>query len=190
MEEVMVKAQYYQQTEIVKSTKVKTERVPPYYEIPRDSILSAENLISIILYCDYSDLCSNFSCSFRKVLAFESLDRIKKRNMNYWWMAKILRQTVECYGQCSMGDTDKDYNLINKMSGPYYCGVSVVIDMPSFNIRLSSPTSTTKQEEIAHNFCGEDGMLIQMDNPDTPQYQMLRAFNCSWLSRYKSEDER
>merc|ERR1711933_101159 len=44
--------------------------------------------------------------------------------------------------------------------------------------------------EVAIKFSGDQGIVIQLDNPNTPQYNKLRGFNCQWLSRYKEEDER
>merc|ERR1711933_164998 len=44
--------------------------------------------------------------------------------------------------------------------------------------------------EVAIKFSGDQGIVIQLDNPNTPQYNKLYGFNCSWISRYKEEDER
>eukprot|EP01083_Nonionella_stella_P197028 724654_1 len=62
--------------------------------------------------------------------------------------------------------------------------------MPSFSMRLCSPTSTSKQIEVAMKFSGSNGIILQMDNPDQWQYKYLHAFNASWVSRFKEEDER
>merc|ERR1712154_678731 len=43
---------------------------------------------------------------------------------------------------------------------------------------------------VAVKFSGDKGIVIQLDNPQTEQYWLLRGFNCSWISRYKEEDER
>ena len=100
-------------------------------------------------------------------------------------MSKTLRETVEIFGGCSY-----KYSKNGVLRGSYYCGMSVVLNIPEFNIFLCSPTSTSKQIEVAIKFSGDHGIVIQLDNPDTPQYRQLRGFNCSWLSRYKEEDER
>ena len=47
-------------------------------------------------------------------------------------MSKYLRELVEVYGQCSLGeydDDDDDYNpiFINKMTGYFYSGMSVTM---------------------------------------------------------------
>ena len=41
-------------------------------------------------------------------------------------------------------DVTEEYELVNKELGPFFCGMSRVMIMPSFSIRLNGPTSTTK----------------------------------------------
>eukprot|EP01083_Nonionella_stella_P027791 76541_1 len=65
-----------------------------------------------------------------------------------------------------------------------------VMSMPSFCMRLCSPTSTSKQIEVAMKFSGQNGIVLQMDNPGYMQHLSLHGFNASWISRYKTEDER
>eukprot|EP01084_Bolivina_argentea_P248813 416282_1 len=64
------------------------------------------------------------------------------------------------------------------------------MNMSSFNIRLCCPTSTSCTISVAIKFSGEDGIIIQLNNPPVLPYQALTGFNCSWISRYNEEDER
>eukprot|EP01084_Bolivina_argentea_P057358 104793_1 len=112
---------------------------------------------------------------------YEPVESIKKRNSIYGWMSKILRETVELFGGYSANKT---------LSGPFYSGMGVVMTIPSFNIRLCSPTSTSCTIEVAVKFSGDHGIIIQLDNPRVNPYFYLRGFNCCWISRYKEEDER
>merc|ERR1712228_880674 len=52
------------------------------------------------------------------------------------------------------------------------------------------PTSTSKHIEVAMKFSDAKGMVFAFDNPRTAQYKYLRGWNCSWISRFKEEDER
>eukprot|EP01083_Nonionella_stella_P183387 662583_1 len=104
----------------------------------------------------------------------------------YYWMSRRLRECVEIFGQCHRRDK---YILFGQCS-PFFCGMNVVLSMPSFCMRLCSPTSTSKQIEVAMKFSGKNGIVLQMDNPDMEQYWYLHAFNASWISRFKEEDER
>eukprot|EP01084_Bolivina_argentea_P085065 153774_1 len=189
---VVTKAKKYINTQIVKAIKAFERWGRPEHYDPAPFGLS--HLCAIILYCDFSDLSTNFSSTFRKMEPFETLVSIKARNSRYYWLSKILRETVEIYGQCRFGKRihqkkgRKKY--ANQLCGPYYCGMSSLIIMPGFNIRLCSPTSTSMHIEVAIKFSGREGIIIQLDNPFEPQYRSLRGFNCSWISRYKEEDER
>ena len=194
------------ETAIVKGTKAKAPGynyydnegeggIPFHYEVAVGSVLSFYHLLSLLLYTDYSDLSSTFSSSFRKTKPFETLENIKRRNSAYFWMSKHLRELVEVFGQCSFGDWDDDKGHINKMSGYFYSGMSVTMNIPSFSMRLCSPTSTSMQLSVAIKISGREGMVITLNNPKfddeiAGQYGWLRGFNCSWISRYPEEDER
>ena len=68
-----------------------------HYGIEKGTPLSIQNLISVILYCDYTDLCTDFSSTFRPIRHNEPLESIKRRNREFWWMSKLLRETVCCW---------------------------------------------------------------------------------------------
>lgn len=92
--EILAKAQQFIKTNIVKSLVLR-ERIS---HIKEDK-MSVDNLISLILYCDYSELSSDFTRSFRRLQEFELFKRIKKRNAKYWYFSKILHETVTYFGQ-------------------------------------------------------------------------------------------
>eukprot|EP01083_Nonionella_stella_P189925 703451_1 len=183
---VVVKANSYKDTDIVKQTKQgKFLTCKLHYDIAVGSILEYEHLVSVILYTDFNELSADFSASFRKASAFEPISLVKKRNRKYWWLSKMLREAVECFGCCRY---ERDTNP--GLSGPFYCGMSCVMVIPEFNIRLYSPTSTSRQIEIALKFSGANGMVLQLNNMSSGENDRLRAFDCSWISRYPGEDER
>eukprot|EP01083_Nonionella_stella_P239444 838016_1 len=62
------------------------------------------------------------------------------------------------------------------------------MSIPEFRIRLTAPTSTTMHIEVATNFSGQHGMLLQFRNRKRNYF--LTGFDCSWISRYKGESER
>jgi len=65
------------------------------------------------------------------------------------------------------------------------------MNLPSFRMRLCSPTSTTSQIEVAMKFAGSHGMILQLQTKGivSHAYAHVRAFDCSYISRY-SEEER
>ena len=131
--------------------------------------LQLQNMISLIMYCDYIALQADFTKSFR-TLSFEAWQQTKARNRNYYHWSKLLRETVRNYGQTRRG--------------PFYTGMSTVLDIPQFNIFLLSPTSTTTQLEVATKFSGEEGMILQFRNSS-----LVKGMECSWFSRYREEEE-
>merc|ERR1712113_870204 len=104
---------------------------------------------------------------------------------------KALRELVELFGQCSYGDTfDDDYKPLDALRGPFYCGMSYQMNIDSFAMRLNSPSSTSKTFAVALKFSGPEGVVFTFDNPRSePQYEYLRSFACSHISRFKEEDE-
>ena len=160
----------------MKSIKASIHLAPAHYDIEHDAPLGLDNLISVILYCDYTALCSDFSSTFRKTNPWETISNIKHRNRKYWWLSKTLRETVELF--CHWRATDT-----------YYTGMSYVMYLPSFSIRLCSPISMSVHLEVACKFSGENGLIMQL-NVTRVMQRGARAFDCSWLSRYREEDER
>ena len=184
--EIAPKAAAYHNTAYARSIKAKFQtslsdnKVPLYYGIYREKI-TISHLMSVILYCDYSKLSADFSSTFRKNGAFDTLHNMKARNSRYYWMSKLLRETVEIFGEC------RNDGLL----GPFFSGLSMVISIPNFFLRLYSPTSTSVHIEVAMKFSGDNGIIMKLDNPSgNDQCKFLRGFNCSWISRYKEEDER
>ena len=75
------------------------------------------------------------------------------------------------------------------MSGPFYCGMSFVMILPEYNIRLCGPTSTTTEMEIAHRFSGSDGIILQLNNMESISSHYVRIFSCAWISNHANEEE-
>jgi len=174
--EVLNKAQQFINTKIAKSLTEYDNGTKP---------ISLSNLMSVILYCDYTDLSSDFSSTFRRLNIFETLKQIKKRNQKYANLSKILQNTITYCGQSYLFDN----GFLSSLKGPFYCGMSIVLKMPQFQVYLLSPTSTSVHKEVATKFSGNKGMILEMDN-DKGDSQLVMGMDCSWISRYREEDER
>ena len=71
-----------------------------------------------------------------------------------------------------------------------HCGMSYVMVMPSFNISLYGPTSTSPQLSVAVKFTAGSGMILEFDNR-TGDASDAPGMDLSWISRYGAqEDER
>ena len=146
--------------------------------------ISVPSLICIILYTDYTDLATSFSSTFRMNGPFETLESVKKRNQNYYWFAKGLKQLVHSYGQ----SYKRGIGLLSALKGPFFCGLSFVLLMPAFNIKIFGPTSTSKQKEVAIKFSGDEGIIVQFDN-QKGMARCVRGFDVSFISRYGGEED-
>ena len=143
-------------------------------------------LFGIILYTDYTDLSRNFSGSFRKNSKYEPVQSVKKRNQKYYWLSRKLKEMIYCYGQSTRDKT----GLLSRLESPLFCGMSCVLNMPSFNIILYGPTSTSIHREVATKFSGDNGLIIKFD-VTKGRAIAVHGMDVSFISRYGGqEDER
>eukprot|EP01084_Bolivina_argentea_P139261 244998_1 len=181
----LLKANYCINTRKARRMRAKrATNIELHYEIKPGTRLKASNLLSVILYSDWSELCTEFSRTFRKLQIHEPLFHAKKRNAEYAIWSRILRETVELFG-CAFDDRDPE----NYLTGPFYSGVSCKMSIPQFSIRLSGPTSTSAHIEVAERFGGDDGMIMELNNNGEMNCRTLRGFSCSWVSNYTGEAE-
>eukprot|EP01084_Bolivina_argentea_P065250 118944_1 len=186
MTKVVLKSKKYIQISAVRNMKAKYQSRAQHYGIDKNTPISLQHLQSIILYTDFTRLSGVFSSTFRRAYFGEPLEKIKKRNKRFYYMSKILRETVELYG-----NTGDEYFGNIKEHGPFYCGMNRIMALPSFSIRICGPLSTSKQREIGIRFAKQEGMVLRLNNnADNYSIAHLKFFNCSFISNYKEEDER
>eukprot|EP01084_Bolivina_argentea_P248781 416225_1 len=182
--DIWLKSNQYISTDIVQNIKAEQprENATRHYNIKYGEPITVSHIMSLTLYCDFTGLCTSFSSTFRRLNPAENLTSVKQRHEKYWWMSKFMREAVEIYG--------KEYIGANSITGPFFTGLSYVMVMPAFSIRLNGPTSTTKNLQIANNFAKDNGMIIMLNNQHFGGGYFQRFFNTCWLSKYKEEDER
>eukprot|EP01084_Bolivina_argentea_P095520 171717_1 len=183
---ILTKVKEFMRTESVKKLKAYNDKSNGYiialnYEIEHEAPVLERHLVSLFLYTDCTKLCTHFSATFRAINTFETLSSMRARNAKYWWMSKSLREMVELYGE-------SQFPFRGGLEGPYFCGVSIVMPLPEFEVRLCGPSSTSYQMTVALNFAGEKGMVVQLNN-NVNNHGFLSGFRCSWLSNFKEEDE-
>eukprot|EP01084_Bolivina_argentea_P304144 525189_1 len=99
-QKVIGKANEWIHTEKIKKIKAKwsVSSQAKDYGVKENEQISYQHLQSVILYTDFSELCTSFSSTFRPMYFGESIESIKKRNRYYFHLSKTLRETVECFG--------------------------------------------------------------------------------------------
>jgi len=188
-DEILVKANQYINTNMVKYMRISTEKHNDEFGIAEGTKISKDNLVAILLYTDYTELSGDFTSTFRKHSPFESLSAVKARNQKYWWWSKILLETVQIYGdEHSPRFKRARISIAVREVSTFYSGMSIVLHMPQFNILLLSPTSTSIHIEVAMKFSGQSGIIIEFKTDQVGQ--LTKSFNVSWLSRYPEEEER
>ena len=172
---------YLKDIEFKASQYIKSETAKSMVYDPEGLNLAAkvEHLIAIICYTDFTALSSDFTRTFRKISPYESREQVQKRNGKYWYWSKYLRDAVWKYGLW----------YERGLRGPFYTGMSWKMNMPQFTIYLVSPTSTSVHIEVALKFASRSGIIIEFDNPENTS-SGAKCIDCSWISRYKEEDER
>ena len=176
--EVLIKAKHYMDTQLIKSIPVAPLDI---YGSSKDDKITKQHVISIILYCDYSELSSDFGTSHRKSSPFEPLSITKHRHQKYWWWSKLLLQSVHAHGI--------DNYFPRDLKGPFFTGMSFMMTLPQFHIKLLSPTSTSVHIEVAIKFSGQQGIILEFNNR-FGMSQHTKAFDVSAISRFPEEDER
>ena len=78
------------------------------------------------------------------------MNQSKKGIQKFGIKIKCLRETIECYGTYGYSNLAKQYENLQK--GPYFTDVNDVIPISQFSLHLYSPTSTSKDIEVALKF--------------------------------------
>lgn len=186
---ILTKAKQYLQTREIKSlTPHELGYYLLKYGISKDDHIKLEHITALILYCDFTAYCTEFSSTFRRITSVETIEQAKKRNSRFWFQSKYFREIVECFGSHNA----EDFLSGRKTeSGPFFTGLDVVLAVPEFSIRLCSPTSTSMHVSVSLNFSKRSGMIIELNNPqEDRRSSVLSFFDVSWISRFPDEDER
>ena len=177
MEFVELKASKY-----MKSKRIKWKRSRGYTELAKRTPVTKEHIFAIILYCDFSKLCTAFSATFRQQNVFETMESVKQRHSHFAVFGRLL---VELVWEFGVDGTERRGNE----KGPFFCGLNCVLNIGSFAITLKGPCSTSTQREVAVNFAKSNGIILKLDN-DTDGGSLQQCFDCSWISNYFEEAER
>ena len=150
-----------------------------YYDLVLFSPLLIPHICSLLFYTNFTELSYNFSSSFRAISFNESVKEIGDRNSKWANMSKYLRELIECYGE----------QIKNAKDPIFFHGISKML-FNNFVTNFYSPTSTTKQLEVAMLFCKDNGIILELKKYDTGIDKHLRYFNVSFVSAFSNEDER
>eukprot|EP01084_Bolivina_argentea_P299460 516196_1 len=192
---IVQKGKLYYQTNSIKRLKAYENR---FSKERTGEQISLSNIYCVMLYCDWSDLCTEFSATYRINGEFEPIKSVIQRHSKYYHLGKGLRECALIFGinghNLPEYDDEKNryvytHNKYEYERGPFFSGLSFVAKMPYFAIHLKGPCSTTKEIDCAINFATRDGIIIELQN-DQGNARTQRFFDCSWISKYSAENER
>ena len=182
--------------DLMKSNVIKSKRAnsvwrsndPYHFDIKRGDPLKPHHLHAAVTYTDNGEICKLLSESFRKMRATETIEDVKGRNSAFYWCSRYLREFTTYFG--SNGLEQMSYGTSNGYeTGPFFCGMSLVLSLPQFTMGLQGPTSTSKDRAVAWRFAGSGGMVIMLNNKKGfSVYEPF--FDVSYISQYPEEDER
>eukprot|EP01084_Bolivina_argentea_P121721 215692_1 len=179
-ETALEKAKQYAKSSMAKRMKSHGVELSEFMEITPGTILQEENILVIVLYSDYYELCSNMRSTFM-MSENETLIGLKARNSEYSNMSRLLFETVELYGT----------SVYNSKVNVFYHNISHHI-FAAFVLYLSAPTSTTATFQVTktllHNSNISDGLILELVKQNN--YSSIKCFDVRWISSHNNEDER
>eukprot|EP01084_Bolivina_argentea_P104392 186924_1 len=185
----MKKAKDHMKTEHVKNIKCQqiSYNISPFqvYGIRKGQSISSNHLIAMMIYCDEDMLQRSFTATYRKINS-ETDESLKTKHSNYFHLGRLLRELVECFGTVSLSNNLEPWGDIT-----VYHGVSEKMQFSCLDTRFNGPTSTTTDFAVAVNFCGNTGMILQLQTDHFWAYKEnnFAYFDCHWLSDFPNEQE-
>ena len=181
---VVLKADQYSKSEAVRSlTAARGGTGKVLCQNNEDARLSEEYLYALILYCDFTVLCTAFSATFRLENVFESIESLMLRHSEFAHFGRLLVEVVLDFG------INGYHRNPDHENGPYFCGINCPLNFGSYAICLKGPCSTSTQRTVALNFAAKNGVIIELNNRSF-HAQHQRFFDCWWISNYVEESER
>eukprot|EP01083_Nonionella_stella_P028432 78280_1 len=145
--------------------------------------LPLECLLALLIYCNYTQLQSQFSKTYRKEFA--------RDHTHFYHLGKFLKESVQTYGEigCYPPQQIQFYHGIDQsVFEPSRCGFDI-----SRPINIHCPLSTSSSRTVAMNFsnAGSGLMIIssKFDSPIRMAGNESRYFPTAWLSDYANESE-
>eukprot|EP01084_Bolivina_argentea_P021955 40791_1 len=194
------KAVIHMKTDKVKKMKCPRTISATYYDMHFGEQITAEHIVSMMIYCNYDLLQKRFSETFRKNKS-ETDEELKQRHRNYYFLGKLLRECVECFGTVRPIRKRKNNEPLMDIIVVFQ-GINQEFVYPSMSACIKGPFSTTTDYGVAVNFCAPQGMIVQMDI-DLQQWKLEKHnemkmksqvhyynfMDMSWISDFSNEKE-
>eukprot|EP01084_Bolivina_argentea_P295843 509465_1 len=178
-------------------TRKSAKPYPDKFYYYRRRNISIQDILTVMVYCNYDVLQNAFSATFRKINPTQNNILITDRHSNFYWFARLLREIVECFGI----NVGLPRNYKNKDIIRIFHGIDKQFMFPSICPQINGPFSTSTDYCVATNFCAGMGMVLEL-GIDTASWNMqcwdvlkltgqniLPCMDMQWISEYPNEQE-
>ena len=132
--------------------KYRAIRTDPRYGIVEGQDIGIENVVAILIYCNFDDLQREFSRTFRSMEEDDTEDVIVERHCrNYYWLGRALFVAIHFYGERM------------KPSTAVWHGISCKMVFENFaTLYFDTPTSTSTSRAVSQGFSGPNGITLKL----------------------------
>eukprot|EP01084_Bolivina_argentea_P009642 17989_1 len=144
------------------------------------STMLNEYILSLMIYCNFSELQFEFSKTYR--------EENGSKHHNFYYLAKYLKISVQKFGtKIKDGYVNAFYHGIGEqLLFPQYIGHSGYV-YDGLGISIYCPLSTSSSILVGMNFTNvNNGLIVQFDGG---YYENCKYFSVAWLSDFASESE-
>merc|ERR1712062_247383 len=127
----------------------KAMRSSPENGVRKGDGMFIEFIICLRIYCSFSNFCTKFRSSFRKLKYDDTEDTIRERHIdNFYWFGRYLECALMLYGRKP------------KRKQIFYHGLDGQFLFDSFSAVFEIPLSTTNDTTVAQRFTEDSGVIL------------------------------
>eukprot|EP01084_Bolivina_argentea_P251926 422722_1 len=202
------RAMIHSDTIHVRSIKCARNNTAVYYDMKYKQNIEIDHLIALMIYCNYDELQFKFTQTYRKLDKHETLKAMKQRHAYYYFLGKLLRECVECFGlkrpstEWRVDNPSKPQIIQHYFYDDWmevYHGLNESFEFSSVFGHIKHPFSTTTDYCVAVNFCRQKGMILSLNmsqqewtfsvQDGIEASSTMSCFDCSWISDFTNEQE-
>eukprot|EP01083_Nonionella_stella_P190731 706327_1 len=162
-----------------KHIPIYSEPQPKDTGIKEKSPITVPHVLSLLFYCNFTQLCTAFSSTFRRIRPDETDEEVKERNAHFFHWSRLLLEAIHLFGT----------PLTARSFGKHtYHGVSRVMVFDSMNQQVYGPFSTTSQFNVALQFACDTGLVLTLNRSSDIKYN--KYFDCAYFSDFSGEAEK
>eukprot|EP01083_Nonionella_stella_P150959 481748_1 len=157
----------------------------PEHGIEKNDPLQIEHILSIIFYCDFSDLCEAFRGTYRRRTQHTTDEEVQQlHSTHFYWFGRFVYGAIQFCGQKPLKPSR------SKKNRAFYHGLKEKFLFNYFSASYETPTSTTYDLSVAQSFAGRGGIILELGPKYKTEVNYSRCLDVSTISDYTAEKER